>query len=298
MQFGAETDMSEKGADTSVKNQIERSVLEVASTNGNIAIINTLDSRGLCVASKTNSGSTPLSIEDRYYIDATYDMYDWCDTYGDKQNLLQRGADPLYEGAERGQYAKDSLHTASLASDIAIIDTVRSQGIDINSNDSDGNTSIIVAATGGKSEAVDYHLYREADPSVTNRSRRNSLHVASPSGNVDIIGTVLSHGLDIDSKDGVGNTPVMVAALSGRSEAVHYLLDRGADPFVKGQFEGSLLHAASLGGNVDIIEKLLSLGLDIDSKDSNGNTPIKVAAISGKSEAIFCLFNRGADLNV
>ena len=52
--------------------------------------------------------------------------------------------------------------------------------------------------------------------------------MASYGGNVAIIETMLSRGLDINSEDNDGNTPLMIATASGKAEAVEYLLNRGA----------------------------------------------------------------------
>ena len=43
----------------------------------------------------------------------------------------------------------------------------------------------------------------------------------------------MSRGLDVDSKDSGGRTPLMVAAVCGKIEAVNYLLDKGADPSIR-----------------------------------------------------------------
>jgi len=57
---------------------------------------------------------------------------------------------------------------------------------------------------------------------------RNLLHRASKGGNVAIIETMLSRGLDINARDSEGNTPLSLAVSGGKAEAVEYLLNRGA----------------------------------------------------------------------
>ena len=105
---------------------------------------------------------------------------------------------------------------------------------------------------------------------------------------------MLSRGLDINSRDSDGDTPLMIAAFSGKMEAVNYLLDKGADASLKGQYERNLLHHASYGGNVVIIETMLLRGFDINSRDSYGDTSLMIAAAHGKTEAVKYLFRRGA----
>ena len=77
-----------------------------------------------------------------------------------------------------------------------------------------------------------YHL----DPSLKGKYGWNLLHSASAGGNVAIIGSMLSRGLEINSKNSDGNTPLMIAALNGNMEAVNYLLDKGADLSLKGKY--------------------------------------------------------------
>ncbi|KAJ7382598.1 hypothetical protein OS493_033955, partial [Desmophyllum pertusum] len=77
-------------------------------------------------------------------------------------------------------------------------------------------------------------------------------------GDLAIIETMLSLGLDIDSRDSFGTTPLIVAAASGNMQA-------GADPSLTTNIGRNLLHAAAEGGNTSIMETMLSHDLDIDS---------------------------------
>ena len=141
-------------------------------------------------------------------------------------------------------------------------------GLDISTQNSYGNTLLMVAALYGKMEEVNYLLDKEADKfiSLNGQLEWNLLHGASLGGNVAIIETMLSHGLDVNSKDSDGNTPLMGPALFGNMVAVNYLLDKGADTSLKGQYGRNLLHQASEDGYVAIIETVLSHGRDINSR--------------------------------
>ncbi|XP_078346987.1 uncharacterized protein LOC144632255 isoform X7 [Oculina patagonica] len=124
------------------------------------------------------------------------------------------------------------------------------------------------------------------------------LKSAIQGGNVTIIEMVLARGLDVNSKDSNGNTPLMIAAFCGKMEAVNYLLDKGADLSLTGQYGRNSLHFASEGGNVTVIETMLSRGLDVNSKDCYGNTPLMIAAWKRKMEAVNYLLDKGADLSL
>ena len=86
------------------------------------------------------------------------------------------------------------------------------------------------------------------------------LHCAAQGGNTPIINMLLSLGLDIDSRDSEGITPLMVAAYKDKRDAFQLFIQHDADTSLKSNNEGGE------GGNTSIINKLLSLGLDIDSK--------------------------------
>ena len=120
------------------------------------------------------------------------------------------------------------------------------------------------------------------------------LHSAAKSGDIDSIEKLLSRGLNVDSTDSDGSTPLMIAAMNGRPQALACLINKEADVFLKDNDGWSLLHCAAHGGNVEIIEKLLSLGLDIDSRDADGSTSLMIAA-DGEPEAFGYFINKGAD---
>ena len=86
----------------------------------------------------------------------------------------------------------------------------------------------MIAALYGKLQAVKCLLGKGASPSLEDNIGWNSLHFASCNGNTVIIDTILSYGVDIESKTEFGETPLMIAQVCGHIEAVTYLLSKGA----------------------------------------------------------------------
>ena len=99
----------------------------------------------------------------------------------------------------------------------------------------------------------------------------NPLHSAADGGNEVIIETLLSSGLDINSRSNNGTTPLMVAAAKGQEKTVNFLLSKGADPHLKNFMGRNLLHAAAEGGNIFIVRSMLSCDIDINSKDDDSS---------------------------
>ena len=136
----------------------------------------------------------------------------------------------------------------------------------------------------------------KGDVSVETRGW-NPLHSAAEGGNEVIIETLLSSGLDIDSRGNDGTTPLMVAAAKGEEKTVDLLLSKGADPHLKNFIGRNLLHAAAEGGNISIVKSMLSCG--IDSKDDESSvTPLIIAAMKNHVEVMKYLLQKGADISL
>ena len=88
---------------------------------------------------------------------------------------------------------------------------------------------------------------------------------------------MLSLGLETDSRNNDGITPLMRAALRGKQSAFQVLIQNGADLTLKDNNGCSLLHKATQGGNTSIVNELLSLGLERDSRNTYGVTPLMPA---------------------
>ena len=123
----------------------------------------------------------------------------------------------------------------------------------------------------------------------------NSLHSAAVDGDVTKIESLLSLGFFIDSRSGLGGTPLMLTAVHDKLQAVEYLLGKGADPSLKNNNGWNLLHHASEGGNPVIIELMLSHVCSIDSITNKGYTALMIAAVNDKLQAVEYLLGKGAD---
>ena len=98
----------------------------------------------------------------------------------------------------------------------------------IDSRTKEGSTPLMIAAYNDKLQAVKYLLKQGANPSLQNDNGWNVLHYASQKGNVAIMEEILSHEVEIESKNNSGETPLMLAQTYGKSEIVAYLLSKGA----------------------------------------------------------------------
>ncbi len=113
-----------------------------------------------------------------------------------------------------------------------------------------------------------------------------------------ILQALLDIGLDINSANKTGYTPLMFAAAYNSPEVVKFLIGKGADTSVKANIQDlNALHIASLfNPRPDIIDVLLVAGMNIEAKTENDHTPLLLAASDNRNlEVVERLAFKGAD---
>ncbi|XP_067659828.1 uncharacterized protein [Haliotis asinina] len=136
-----------------------------------------------------------------------------------------------------------------------------------------------------------------ATPTSSRRYTRADadLHVACWEGNLVEVKRILDTGRgDVNSRDGVGRTPVMAAALGGHRDVVKLLVSRYADVSLVNVYGNNILHFACYGGDRETAEFVLSLdGVDVNTRNNNGLTAADLARGLGHRELSDFLVSRG-----
>jgi ankyrin repeat protein len=106
---------------------------------------------------------------------------------------------------------------------------------------------------------------------------------------------MLQRGADVNSKDGLGETPLHYAARYCRVGVAELLLKAGADPNAKNEFNETPLHLTAYGCRQNCgscpktAELLLSYGADPSSRDVSGKTPLDVLFDKEHREMMYLL---------
>jgi uncharacterized protein len=120
------------------------------------------------------------------------------------------------------------------------------------------------------------------------------LHETSQ-GNMKAVQRLVARGVDVDSCNRYGVTPLMVACLCNWPEVVGFLLAKGADTERREGFFGcTALMFACMSGGWDGVKLLLDSGANVNATDSLKRTALTVAYSVDNSEAVKLLLKGGA----
>jgi len=125
-----------------------------------------------------------------------------------------------------------------------------------------------------------------------------SLFSAAASGNVKALKATLSKGVDLESRDSSGFTPLILAAKNGRVEAARILIAAGASALTKSAKGSPPLGFAAETGNLEMIQLLVEHGAEIEAPGSNGATPLTSAADRGHLAALNYFLDHGASIDL
>ena len=129
---------------------------------------------------------------------------------------------------------------------------------------------------------------------------RTPLHIASASGNIQVVKYLVSQGASLDSGINIkgnleGTTPLILSCMEGHINVMKYLLDLGSN--VRRQAKNGLSCAswATLNNKVDVLKYILPLYPDLVQKKSfNGRQLLHLASWKGSlASAITILKNGG-----
>ncbi|XP_074658945.1 uncharacterized protein LOC141911792 [Tubulanus polymorphus] len=109
---------------------------------------------------------------------------------------------------------------------------------------------------------------------------------------------LLETGLNLNSRDNRGITPLYWASGYGNDKTVSYLIRRGADVNYVTSWNSFPLHAAADAGHMTIVKILLERGADVNCRDVNEDTPLHLASMKDLKPVVQYLLDSGADRTI
>lgn len=156
---------------------------------------------------------------------------------------------------------------------------------------------IILGCSNNDQQTIETANNSEGDQSnVSTNITTQTLIKASFDGNLDTVRKAVEQGVDVDSQDQSGRTPLMMAAFNGHYELVQYLLENGADPNTVDRQGRTPLIFATSGPYAETVRLLLDNGAKPNKTDQNEKwSPLMWAAAEGNEEVVKVLLDHGAD---
>ena len=158
-------------------------------------------------------------------------------------------------------------------------------------------TGLHLAAYFGVKEAINALLKKGIQADSNDNNGRTPLSWAALEGQASVMQQLLETGtVETDSKDSDGRTPLSFAAEGGHEAVVQLLLTKKVDADSKatgGNIGRTPLSFAAEGGHEAVVRLLLAEKVDTDSKDSDGRTPLSWAALKGQASIIQQLLETG-----
>ncbi len=121
---------------------------------------------------------------------------------------------------------------------------------------------------------------------------------AAERGDRDAVLLFLNSGVDIDTLDERGWTPLMISTFNGREEVARLLIENGANVNAMDSAGYGPLHWASFNGYDNVVRMLIAKRATINATSQHGWSPLLQAATRGHLEIAEQLIDAGADVNL
>ncbi len=139
-------------------------------------------------------------------------------------------------------------------------EALRSEYIDINHQDEDGNTFLINCLKAKKFQSVEWLIKHGADISIKNKQRKTALHIAVEKNSLPVVKGLLEFGvIDINERDIDGRTLLQNVVVFGNIKMAKLLIAYGADINNVDAQGRNILYDALSFGDTNFIEYLLNL---------------------------------------
>ena len=187
-----------------------------------------------------------------------------------------------------------------------IITYFLSKGVDPNKADADGNTPLMIAASGRDTEALALLLPIIGNNNAQNIKGESALTMAVKSGSPEAVALLLSKGADAKVMDKEGNNLGFYLVQSYRPQMqgmnrndsssdaskdpfatkIKLLQDKGLNLATAQKDGNTLYHLAILKNDLNLLKKLADLNIDINAKNKDGLTVLHKAAMLAKDDTI------------
>lgn len=198
----------------------------------------------------------------------------------------------------------ENLYDASFEGDIIKVDSLLTQGVDVNAHAknlayySEGyETALIGASKEGQERTVQLLLDNGAHVNASGSDHGNALEAASSRGHEQTVRLLLNHGAHVNAVGSNHGAALQAACLRGHEKIVRILLRSGADINAFGGVYGTALIAAPCQDHQKILRNMNQGGAKIEVFEKVYGTALIAASSEGHENIVRYLRKRGYDIN-
>jgi len=197
---------------------------------------------------------------------------------------------------------------------VAAIQSLIKQRVDVNAAEPDGTTALHWAARADDVELVKMLVRAGGNAKLANRYGVTALQLAAVNGSTPVIKVLVQAGADVNAVLPEGEPILMTAARTGRADALEILLAAGATVDAREKWYGeTALHWAAAENHADAVRLLIAHGADANERSATQTyrrrsgqsilplgswTPLMYAARENAIDAGRALATAGATLDL
>ncbi|WP_269432225.1 ankyrin repeat domain-containing protein [Bacillus sp. FJAT-27245] len=166
------------------------------------------------------------------------------------------------------------------------------------------NELLLAAAERGNVGEISRLIEKGADINVQDSEGRTPVMIAAYKNDVAAAKALIDAGADVDIRDNMKNNVFLYAGAEGYIDILKLAIKAGADPNMTNRYGGVAIIPASERGHVDVVKLLLTeTDINVNHVNNLGWTALMEAIIlnnGGKQqqEIIRLLIDHGADVNI
>ncbi|XP_059486305.1 ankyrin-3-like [Neocloeon triangulifer] len=261
--------------------------LHDAAEKGNLQLVESLLEDGADLTKKSRRGWTAL----HYAVKS-------CDLETVKYLALTQEKCLISIKSNAGSTA---LHMAAVYAGEDVCKFFIENGVDAAAFNSNGMNAMHNACRKGNLESLRYLLSQEEFFNLDEKTRKKqgALHLATTSGNLNLIEFLMNRGLDCNEPDSKKYTPFLIAVVAADVSFVRFFVEHGADLHSKNGDGKNAMHLASQEGRLKTLKYLVSVAkYNVCEKDMEGNQAIHLAVVVSEHLGIVdFLLENGADID-
>lgn len=166
------------------------------------------------------------------------------------------------------------------------------------------NEQLFKVVEGKEVDRVRDLLDNGVDINAQDTQGRTAIMIATYANDVEMVKVLIAEGADVDIQDNMLNNPFLYAGAEGYMEILKLMIAAGADPTITNRYGGVALIPASEHGYVEVVNELLTnTKTDVNHVNNLGWTALLEAIILNdgsekQQQTIRLLIEHGADVNL